>query len=228
MEREHRHLDGEADEECPENPLLQAQRQIELHQFGDFERVGSELAVVAVVQRQDAEQHQYRTGQCVQEKLNRRVEFPRPAPHADDEVHRHQHQFPENVEQEEIERDEYADHSRLQQQEHGVVFLHPLVDGFPRRKNRQESDHRGEHHQQQADAVDADQIFHAERGDPVVALHHLKARSALVEARGERERNHERGEAGKIGPNFDERLIGRRDQQQHGQAGQRGEQYDAQ
>ncbi len=39
VEREHRHLDGEAEEEGPEDPLLQAQRQVELHQLGDLEGV---------------------------------------------------------------------------------------------------------------------------------------------------------------------------------------------
>ena len=45
VEREHRDLDGESDEEGPEDPLLRRQRQVELHQLGDFEGVEAELVV---------------------------------------------------------------------------------------------------------------------------------------------------------------------------------------
>src|SRR5258707_1150587 len=81
---------------------------MEPHQIGDLECIVAELIEVLEVQREDAEQHQDRAGQRVQEKLDRRIELPRPAPNADDEVHRHQHQLPEHVEQEEVEREEYA------------------------------------------------------------------------------------------------------------------------
>ena len=94
VEGEHRHFDGEADEERPEHPLLHVQRQVELHQLGDFEGVDAELVVVLEVQRQDAEQHQDRAGQRVEEELDGGVQLARAAPHADDEVHRHQHQLP--------------------------------------------------------------------------------------------------------------------------------------
>jgi hypothetical protein len=63
VEREHGHFDGEAQEEGPEDPLLHAERQVELHQIGDFKRVGAELVEVLEVERQDAQQHQHRTGQ---------------------------------------------------------------------------------------------------------------------------------------------------------------------
>ena len=77
----------------------------------------------AEVQRQDSQQHQHRAGQRVQEKLDRRVQPAVAAPHADQEIHRHQHHFPEQVEEEEIERHENAQHAHLQQQEQNVVFL---------------------------------------------------------------------------------------------------------
>ena len=91
-----------------------AERQVELHQLGDFKGVGAELVEVLEVEGQDAEQHQHAAGQGVEEELDGGVELSRAAPDADDEVHRHQHEFPEDVEQEEIERHEYADHARLQ------------------------------------------------------------------------------------------------------------------
>ena len=83
---------------------------------------------VVEVEGQDAEQHQHRADQGVKEELDRRVELPRPAPDADQEVHRDQHHFPEDVEQEEVERHEDADHAGLQQQQQDVVFLLPVGD----------------------------------------------------------------------------------------------------
>src|ERR1035441_5999048 len=51
VEGEHRSLDGEAQEEGPEDPLLQAQRHGGLHQFGNLERVGAELVEVLEVKQ---------------------------------------------------------------------------------------------------------------------------------------------------------------------------------
>ena len=42
------------------------------------------------------------------------------APDADQEVHRNERDFPEHVEQEQVERGEHADHTELQQQQEGV------------------------------------------------------------------------------------------------------------
>ena len=48
---------------------------------------------------------------------------------------------------------------------------------FQEERIARKPDQRGEHDQQQADAVDADEILRAEAGDPVGALHELKARA---------------------------------------------------
>ena len=72
-------------------------------------------------------------------------------------------------------------------------------------------DHRGQHDQQQADAVDADQILRAQAGDPVGALDELKAGYAFVEARNQRQGNQESGEAGQVRPDLDETLSGARE-----------------
>jgi hypothetical protein len=60
--------------------------------------------------------------------LRRGVDAPLAAPDADDEEHRHQHRFPEEVEQEEVLRDERADHGELDGEHHGVEELHFLGD----------------------------------------------------------------------------------------------------
>ena len=84
------------------------------------------------VQEQNPQQHQHRTSQRIQEELDGSVEFSRPAPYSDQQVHRHEHRFPENKEEEEIQRHKDAEHSRLQHQEPDVVFLDAILDRRPR------------------------------------------------------------------------------------------------
>jgi len=105
-------------------------------------------------------------------------------------VHRHQHGFPENEEQQEIERHEHAQHGGLQQQEEAVVFLKPIGDGVPARKDGDEAQQRGEHHQQQSQPIDADVIGGAQGGNPRGLLDELKVFRA-VELEDQRERNQE-------------------------------------
>ena len=88
--------------------------------------------VVMKVQEQNSQQHQYRSGQGVEEELDGGVEFPRPAPYPDQQIHGHQHRFPEHKEEEEIQGHEHAQHARLQKQKPDVVFLHPILDRGPR------------------------------------------------------------------------------------------------
>ena len=93
------------------------------------------------INRQDREQHQHRTSQRIEEEFDRRVQPPLAAPHADQEIHRHEHHFPENVEQHEIERHENAEHAGLQQQQQDVVFLFAFVNCGPRREDRNRAEH---------------------------------------------------------------------------------------
>ncbi len=72
-----------------------------------------------------------RAEQRVQEELDGRIKFARAAPDADQQIHRHQHRFPENEEEEKIERHEDAEHSRLQHQKPDVIFFDAVVDGGP-------------------------------------------------------------------------------------------------
>ncbi len=130
------------------------------------------------VQEQNAQQHQHRAGQRVQEELDRGVKLARPAPDADQQIHRHQHRFPENEEEEEIERHEDAEHAGLQHQKPDVVFLHAILNRRPRRQNRNPAQQRRQHDQQERNAVDAQHVTRADRGNPVVgrALDELEAR----------------------------------------------------
>ena len=51
-------------------------------------------------------------------------------------------------------------------------------------------------------------ILRAQAGDPIGALHELKAGDAFVEARDQRQGNQEPGEAGQVRPDLDQVLSG--------------------
>ena len=71
----------------------------------------SSVGARVVVERDDREQHEHGAGQRVEEELDGRVLLARPAPDADEEVHRQEHHLPEHVEEEEVEREEDAHHA---------------------------------------------------------------------------------------------------------------------
>src|SRR5437899_12106617 len=160
MERKHGHLDGKGEEEAPEQNPLQGGGKLRNRgqQRGNVKRVSGARPgqfMRAIVKRQNGQQHQYRSGQRVEEKFDRSIEPPVAAPHADQKVHRDEHHFPEQVEEEEIERHEDAQHARLQQQKQNVVFLLAGLNRAPRRKNGNRAQNRGQHDQKEADTVDS-------------------------------------------------------------------------
>ena len=114
--------------------------------------------------------------------LMRRVHAPRTAPHADDEEHRDQHRFPEEVEQQRVERGEHADHQAFHDQEGGEVLRRALLDDRPRGDDHRHGDERGQQDQRQRDAVDAEVVSRVQRRDPGQLLDELEVEGRGVEA----------------------------------------------
>ena len=83
------------------------------------------------IDRQDADEHEHRSGQGIQEKLDGGIKLSGAAPYSDQEIHGNQHDFPEHIKDQEIERHEDAEHSGLKQEHESVVFLDALLDGRP-------------------------------------------------------------------------------------------------
>ena len=168
--------------------------------------------------------------QRVQEELDGGVELARAAPDADQQVHRHEHRFPENEEEEEVERHEHAEHARLQNQKPDVVLLHAVLDGGPRREDRDPAQQRGQHDEQEGDAVDAEDVTRADGGNPVVgrALDELEAGlEALVPEPGhERQRDQESAEREEVGDPADGVFVLLGDEQKQDRAQQRREKDD--
>ena len=85
--------------------------------------------LVAPGHGQDGHQHEQRADERVDDELDRRVDAVGAAPDADDEVHRHEDDFPEDVEEEEVEGQEDAQHAHLEDEEGDHVLLHARLDG---------------------------------------------------------------------------------------------------
>jgi hypothetical protein len=115
------------------------------------------------VQGDQGDQHEHGTGHGIDEELHGRVDLLFPPPDADDEVHGDEHDFPEDVEKKQVERDEGTEHPHLKQQQADHVFLHPLLHRRPGGEDGDRHDEGGEYHQPEADPVDPHVIVHAER-----------------------------------------------------------------
>ena len=92
--------------------------------------------MVDKVEGQDGDQHQQSAALREQEKLHGRINAPLVAPDDDEKIHRDQHQFPGEIEQEQVDRQEHAHDSR--QNPHQVeVEEADFVRGFPSRRPAQ-------------------------------------------------------------------------------------------
>ena len=182
VEREQRHLDRERQREREEEPELLVKGLRHVVELQQIEAVDAGRRLVQVGEAEDGQQHQDAGGHRIQDELDGGVDAPLVAPDADQEVHRHQHRVPEDVEEEQIERDEDADHRALEQQQEDAERPGLLAHRLPRAEQRERRQEAGEDDEQQADAVDADGILDAERRDPGVALDELEVAGAGVEA----------------------------------------------
>ena len=105
---------------------------------------------------QDASQHQDGTGHGEQEELDRGVDTPFSAPHADQEVHGDEGEFPEDVEKDHVQGEEDTQHAGFQQQEESHEAFDLLLHGFPGGKDGKRGQEGGQQDHQDADAIDTE------------------------------------------------------------------------
>jgi hypothetical protein len=166
VERPHRHLDREPEEDAEERPGLEG-RAAERRQRGQLgDRPG--LRARLEVDRQEGDQHEHRAEQRVEEELHARVVAPRATPDPDHEEHRDEHELPEDEEQDQVEGDERAGHARLQHQHQRQERLRLArrwqdLERVDRAQQRQQV---GEEEQRQRDAVDREEEARVDRRDP--------------------------------------------------------------
>ena len=160
----------------PRNSVLREGRIGHLRQPGPLDDVEGVLlrpiapaleqaGVAGEVEHQQGDQHEHAAHEREEEELDRRVFPPRPAPDADEKVHRQEHHFPEDVEEEEVQRHEDAQHARLQEEEEDAIGADVFLDR-PTGPHRQHAEERSEHDQRQADAVQAEMVVDVEGRNP--------------------------------------------------------------
>ena len=126
VERDDRHLDREGQREGGEEHRLHRQRQLGAIEVGEGERRHSRRRLERIHEVDHGGEHQDAAERGVEHELERGVDAALAAPDADDEEERDQHRLPEQVEQEQVLRDERADHRELEREHHRVEELHVL------------------------------------------------------------------------------------------------------
>ena len=168
VEREHRYLDRKGERECAEGERLQCWVGNRAAQRDQVECAGpgAGCRLVAKGGSEDRHKHQQRADQCVEDELDRGVDAIGATPDADDQIHRNQHDLPEDVEEEEVEREEDAEHPCLKNQEADEVLLHAVLDRAEARQDADPAEQRGEHHKSARKTVNAKVIGDAEAWNP--------------------------------------------------------------
>ena len=187
MHRPHGHLDREGQQERHEDPLLFPQRQGKIVECQDCVAAGLQVQV------NEGHQHEDRAKEREQEELDGGVDAPFTAPDTDDEEHRHQHGFPEDVEEQPVQRREDTDHQAFQEQERGEVLGRAQLDHPPPGDDHERCQERREQHQRQRDAVQAQVVVDVESFDPRYPLDELHLGRGHVEAEIKRQAQYKGG-----------------------------------
>src|SRR6185312_10118091 len=114
----------------------------------------------------DGGEHQQSASLGEQEELDCRVDPPLMPPDGDQEVHGNKHQFPEEEEKEQIERQKDADDALQRQHQSEMEEGHAFGDLAPGRDHRHDAEPEGKEDQQQAEAIQAEMKPDAELRDP--------------------------------------------------------------
>ena len=96
MHRPHRNLDRKSSEESEEYKNLFGQSQLQVMQ------IENRKTAALVIHVDQCHQHQYRTDEGIEEELQRRIDTIRTTPDTDNQEHRNQHRFEEDIEHDRI------------------------------------------------------------------------------------------------------------------------------
>jgi hypothetical protein len=82
----------------------------------------------------------------------------------------------------------------------------PIMNRLPRRKQRERCQERGEYQEEEADAVNPDEVLNAERRNPAIAFHELEVGRRGVESGPQQQRGTEHDERHRQRNSVDQRL----------------------
>ena len=114
------------------------------------------------------------------------------AVHADQQCHRDQRRFPEEIEQEQVERGENANQSRFQNQQQDKEFFDPLMNRSPRNQHAQWREERIQHHQPDGNSVNAHVVMNVRRRHPDFVDFKLERAGLTMEMHRQMQRRHKR------------------------------------
>ncbi len=183
MHGPHGHLDRERGEEGQPEPDLQLGIEMIVQELGDRGGVGD------ADHGQDGRQHQHRSQQGVEEELEGRIDPVLAAPDADDQEHRDQLAFEEDVEDHDIEGAEHPYDQSLQDQEGDHIFQDPGLDRLPAGHDTERQQKGGQQHEQHRNAVDAHAVTPA--AEPIDILYELEAALVRIELDHQQDRQGE-------------------------------------
>ena len=118
------------------------------------------------VEPKNRRQHEHRRDHGVHEEFDGGVDLAPMAVHSDQQRHRNQGGFPEEIKHEQIERHEDADQRRLQHQQDDEEFLYPLMNRFPGDQHAQWGEKSGQHHQPHGNSVHAHVVMNVGYRNP--------------------------------------------------------------
>ncbi len=121
-----------------------------------------------VIDRQDGHQHEQRPDERENEELDCGVETSAASPDPDDEIHRDQHDLPEDVEHKQIKSDEHTEHARGEHQKERIIRSLVLFDVVEASQHSERHGERGEQHHKERDAVHTEVIRDPPIGYPRV------------------------------------------------------------
>src|SRR5271157_455615 len=105
VERKHGDLNGKSQEESEKHPELSLKRNRKVVELQKVESVNAADFPRRVIEGQNGNKHQQAAYDSVEDELDGRVELSRRiTPNTDQQVHGNQHDFPEYVEKEQIQR----------------------------------------------------------------------------------------------------------------------------
>src|SRR5580658_2763009 len=168
MEREERNLHRKRDEKAQEEPLSRG-GEVWHSSARDLIANNHEIKAASLcIQPEDSHQHEHGRDHRIQKEFHRRVYLALVAEHPDQQRHGNQRRFPEEIEQEQIERSEDADQRGFQNQQNDEEFFNPVMDRFPRDQHAQRRQERGKQHQPQRNAVDTHVVVDVGAGNPLL------------------------------------------------------------
>ena len=217
MKREDRDLDREGDEEGERGQPEGGGVARDAVGGGELGEVGKLEGAGASVDPEHADEQDCRGDEGVEEVFDGGAAAVDGAPEGgDEERHRDQRKLPEGVIEEEVERDEDAEHRDLLEQEEGVEEFLAIADRVPGDEDAEGGEEAGEHDEPHREAVDAEVVADGGRGDPLVVLLELEGAccGAVVVAEGKMQRQGEGDEGdGERAPLHHLALVGQQGQQ---------------